>query len=152
MLSGLDDEHQAFFRQQFLGASWYDALPLLPLSHAGARARSLPHYEATRDRARLQARDDAEGVYRALLKRPSPELAALRIGRVLPYYFDFGRGYSQITHPGTCEVVQSGMPSPLVEWAKPAAEGFLVTVIAMAGGKNVRFTPQPPTQEGQVAG
>lgn len=148
----LDDAHRAFFDQQFLAGSWYDALPLLALSHAGAGARGMRHYDAMRERATAQAKQDVEGIYRAILRLTTPELVALRVGRVLLQYFDFGRAYAQIARPRTCEIVQCGVPVPLVELGTPVAEGFIVTLVTMAGGRDVTFTAAPPSPDGRVEG
>jgi hypothetical protein len=148
----LDDAHRAFFDQPFLAGSWYDALPLLPLSHVGAGARGMRHYDAMRERATAQAKQDVEGIYRAILRITSPELVALRVGRVLLQYFDFGHAYAQIVRPGTCEIVQSGVPVSLVELGTPLADGFIVTLVTMAGGRDVHFSAASPMPDGRVEG
>jgi hypothetical protein len=146
----LDGEHRAFFDRQFLAMVWYDALPLLQLSQAAALARGMSHYAAARERGAFQAEEDIAGIYSPVLKVASPELAALRIGRVLAHYFDFGRGYSQIARPRSCDVVQCRVPLPLIDFCAPIAEGFIGTVLSAAGAKDVRFTVHPPTQDGLV--
>lgn len=148
----LDDAHRAFFDQPFLAGSWYDALPLLPLSHAGANARGMRHYDALLERATAQAKQDVEGIYKGILRITSPELVALRVGRVLLQYFDFGRAYAQIVRPGTCEIVQSGVPASLVELGAPVAKGFVVTLVTMAGGQDVQFSAGSATPDGRVEG
>jgi hypothetical protein len=61
-----------FFRQRFLGGSWYDALPMAPLSYAHARLAGEPLHRFTRERGRVIAEHDVPGIYKALLRLFSP--------------------------------------------------------------------------------
>lgn len=148
----LDPSYCPFFRQHFLTASWYDALPLLPFSSAAAKARGLSHHEAMLERATAQAEADIHGLYRVILNITSPDTIASRVGRAAMQYFDFGEATSHAIDDHTHEIVYVGLPMPLVPLAAPVAEGFLMTALRISGATDPRFHAEPPVRVGEVDG
>jgi hypothetical protein len=152
VLERLDPAHRSFFDQHFLTASWYDALPMLPLSGAAAAALGKPHYEAMRDRASVQVESDAVGVYRVILAMASPEMLVPRLPRAMMQYFDFGEATSAITSPTSCQVTHAGVPMPIVPLGVPLADGFLTTALRLAGANAITFDADPPERDGVAFG
>jgi hypothetical protein len=152
VLERLDVAHRAFFEQHFLTASWYDALPMLPLSAAAAAALGKPHYEAMRDRASVQVESDASGVYRVILGMASVEMLVPRLPRAMMQYFDFGEASATLTSKTTCEVTHAGVPMPIVPLGVPLADGFLSTALRLAGATEISFDADPPERDGVAFG
>ena len=88
-------EVREFFRQRFLGGSWYDALPMGPLSHAHARLSGSPLHPFSRSRGRIVAEHDVPGIYKALLRLFSPSTLISRLPRVATFYFSFGKATAE---------------------------------------------------------
>lgn len=148
----LDAAHATFFRQHFLTASWYDALPLLQLSTAVAHARGLSHHDAVVERAAAQAEADIHGLYKVILNITSPETVASRVSRAAMQYFDFGESTSRAIDAHTHEISHSGVPMPLVPLSAPLAEGFLLTALRISGAADPSFSAEPPVRTGDVDG
>lgn len=148
----LDAPFARFFRQHFLTASWYDALPLLPFSIAAAKARGLSHHEALVERAAAQAEADIHGLYKVILNITSPETIAARVGRAAMQYFDFGEATSRVIDERTHEVTHAGVPMPLVPLGAPLAEGFLMTALRISGAREPTFHAAPPLRAGETDG
>src|SRR5271165_5876625 len=64
---------RAFFEQQFLAASWYDVLPIVPVWHVCARLLDQNPTDFLKVRTRHQALRDINGIYRFILKLASAE-------------------------------------------------------------------------------
>ena len=86
----VDERLRGFLGQTFLASSWYDVYPLVAAGSACARVagRTLPDF--LRARARFQAEQDLQGVYRAALTVASPALLAEKLPPMFQRYFDFG--------------------------------------------------------------
>lgn len=126
-----------FASQPLLASSWYDALPLMPLSLAHARMLGLPFHQHLRDRGRWVAERDIPGIYRTLLALATPELVASRLPRASMTYFDFGNADACMLRPGLVRVAQEGVPQTLVPWIAASTEGFVSAAMEMAGGRRV---------------
>ena len=145
-------ELRQFARQVFLPVSWYDALPLLPLSDAIAAVEGRPYADSVRHRAVLAAESDLSGLYRVLLKVVSPELAIERLQRTLMRYFDFGRIDGMVTTRGRSEGRLSGFPAPLVRWFAPMVTGYAPEVLRAAGAIGARAHVAAPQRVGARLG
>jgi hypothetical protein len=148
----LDPELRTFVTQRFLAASWYDALPIAPVSHAVSRLLGVEHDEVLRNRSRWQAERDIRGIYRMLVKLVSPDTVATRFGRVILQYFDFGESQARVIRPGTCEILEHGIPVQLALCMVPIAEGWAATALAHAGARDVQFHADPPHRDGEKGG
>jgi hypothetical protein len=145
---GLED----FVRQRFMAGAWYDALPMMPLSLAHARAVGAPLQVHLRDRGRWVAERDIPTIYRVLLRLTSPETVVSRLARAATQYFDFGACDVRTTRPGHAEASLAGVPRSLVPLVAATTEGFVCAALEMAGGKDVNArcvdTPRDGAREG----
>lgn len=132
-----------FFEQQFLAATWYDVLPMVPLWHACARVLKQPAVEFLRVRTRHQAEGDLRGVYRWILKVASPETVALRMPRAVGQYLDFGTTEATVRRPGVVHVRRTGIPLFLAPWFGIVAETFLTVALEIAGASKVQLRQRP---------
>jgi hypothetical protein len=142
----------AFFDQQFLAASWYDALPILPVWYACARLLNQPPIEFLRARTRHQARQDIHGVYKLILKLASAETVALRIPRAVGKYFDFGTSEAHVARPGLVRFEQTGMPLLLAPWFGIVGETFVHAALEIAGATGVHVRRKQFEQTGEANG
>jgi hypothetical protein len=132
-----DDEITAFATQPFMASSWYDALPMMPLSIAHAHALGVPFHHHLRDRGRYVAERDIPGIYRVLLRLSSPELVASRLPRASMQYFNFGQSEATTLRPGLVRIWQAGVPVTLVPLIAATHEGFVSAAMEMAGARRV---------------
>lgn len=152
VLERVDPLVRPFFEQHFLTASWYDALPLFPLSVAAAQVRGVPYHAAMVERARIQAEADIHGIYRVILDIASPETLAPRIGRAVMKYFNYGEAVSRMSGDRLCELTHAGVPMPLVPLCAPLAEGYLLEAFTQAGAKGMTFKADAPERDGEFDG
>jgi hypothetical protein len=147
-----DPALRAFFRQPFLAASWYDALPIVPVWHVCARLLGLNDHDFLRVRTQHQAERDIGGVYRFLLKLASAEAVALRVPWVVQRYFDFGTTEASVVAPGLVRAVVSGVPAILVPWLRVVSETYLRVALELAGAKTVQILRLPTVATGEAYG
>jgi hypothetical protein len=152
LCDAMDPDHAAFIRQTFLAASWYDALPICVTTLHAARLAGVPQSEMLRRRARWQAERDMLGIYKFLIKVSSPEAVAVRFGKVLLQYFDFGESEASLVKPGLCRIVARGIPEPFLGHIVPIAEGFGAAALMRAGATDVRLVPLPAKRAGHKEG
>ncbi len=138
---GLDE----FVQQKFMTGGWYDALPMMPLSIAHARACGVPLHAHLRDRGRWVAERDIPGIYRVLLRLASPELVVSRLPRAATQYFDFGACDVETLRPGVAHATLRGVPQSLVPLVAATTEGFVGAALEIAGARtvNVRCIDTP---------
>ena len=147
-----DGALSAFAAQPFMASSWYDALPMMPLSLAHAHALGVPFHHHLRDRGRDVAQRDIPGIYRFLLRLSSPELVASRLPRVATQYFNFGEAEVKTVRPGLVHVSQSGVPATLVPLIAATTEGFVSAAMEMAGAGRVLVRCVDTLRDGERAG
>ena len=126
-----------FFRQRFLGGSWYDALPMGPLSHAHARLAGKPLHPFCRERGRIIAQQDVPGIYKALLKLFSPSTLISRLPRVATFYFSFGKASAEQIDPTRARTTLAGLPYSLAPMLAGVVEGFISVALEQSGARNV---------------
>jgi hypothetical protein len=129
---------RAFFEQTFLPGAWYDALPMVRISAVAARAAGRMHAALVRGNAAWVAARDVRGVYKFLLQLASPEMVALRLGRVSMQYFDFGGAEGKMIKDKVLESHRFGIPAPMAQWFIHAAEGFTPVALELTGARDVR--------------
>ena len=145
-------ELRAFFDQRFLAASWYDALPLVPVWHVCAKLLEQDATEFLEVRTRHQALRDIHGVYRFILKLSSAEAIAVRAPRILQQYFDFGTTEAAVVTPGVVQAIVRGVPSLLVPWMRIVAETFLRVALELAGVRRLHVRRLPVDPDGLAHG
>ena len=141
-----------FATQHFMASSWYDALPMMPLSLAHARALGLPFHQHLRDRGRWVAENDVPGIYRVILRLASPDLVISRLPRAAMQYFNFGRSETVTVRQGLARVSQEGVPQTLVPVIAATTEGFVCATMEMAGGRRVQVRCIEATKDGDRGG
>lgn len=136
----------AFFRQTFLAASYYDLCPLIAAGHVCARLSGTDFESFMRVRTRYQAERDVNGIYKMLLKVTSPEALAVRLPRLVGQYLDFGKAEAHLIAPGHVVAAQSGTPRSMARWFQLVHEGYIDTLLPMAGARGVRYRAHPRLQ------
>lgn len=147
-----DEEITAFTEQPFMASSWYDALPMMPLSLAHAHALGVPFHHHLRDRGRQVAERDVPGIYRVLLRLATPELVASRLPRASTQYFDFGAAEAETLRPGLVRVWQAGVPVTLVPLIAATTEGFVSAAMEMSGARRVHVRCVDTPRDGERGG
>lgn len=136
-------ELRAFFSQPFLAASRYDVVPLALTGIGAARVTGLSFHQFVRTRSEWQARDDLNGVYRAMLSVAAPEQVALRLPKMMAQYFDFAPVETERIAAGHVRTHARAVPLPLHAWLAAVAEGYLFEVFRVMGARDVRVARQP---------
>ncbi len=147
-----DDALRAFYGQQFLAASWYDLLPLIPFSHTAARVAGIAHLAYAKEGARFHAVRDINGVHRFFLKLASPKMVAVRLPRLMMQYFNFGRAEGQATGEKSFEVIGRAIPEPVCAWFVTVIEGFVPAAMQHAGARSIVARTDPPEPDGFAHG
>jgi hypothetical protein len=140
-LDGADAELRAFASQQFLAASWYDALRIAPLGDAAAFASGVPYTQLMSDFGAAQAERDIRGVYQVLLRLASPAMIVERLPRAAKQYFDFVTS-ELLTRPARSpsDLLVTGVPRELAPVYLLVTEPFLRRALTLAGAKDVEIT------------
>jgi hypothetical protein len=141
-----------FLGTRFAGGTWYDALPLVPLTEAAARVHGKTQPRVVRDAAAFIARRDLQGVYKALLSEPKPEAVAIRLPSLSLRYFEFGAADGGLIGPQTLVMRRSGVPEELARWFVWVVEGYVPTALAMAGAIDVRVSANDPKRDSGPGG
>jgi hypothetical protein len=140
-----------FAAQRFLAASWYDALPLIELARAGARAANLPYPAFARQRTEWQAERDLSGLYRVLLRLTSPDVVIDRIGRMSLQRFNFGTSRVEIVDEKRVRAVRGGVPRPFASWQVAMSEPYTTHLMRLAGARDPSFLAAPSFEVDGVA-
>lgn len=149
----LEDElREFFFEQQFLAGSWYDVLPIVPLSRRAAHLAGLTHPALVRENAAWVANRDMNGVYRFALKLASPAAVASRLPRLSMQYFDFGDASGEQTGDGRFETWRYGIPTSLAQWMVWVTQGFTPVALTAAGARSTTVRVADQEQDGTVLG
>lgn len=149
LLAALPDEPlRRFLSQTFLAVGYYDALPIVPVTAALARLRSVRYADDVRERATRRAQLDLQ-LYHLLLRLLSPELAFSGFMRLWPRYFDFGQitvarePSAAVPEPSRSAsrwlITLADVPAMLVPWFVPMASGYVPEVLRAAGAQHLRF-------------
>jgi len=139
-----------FFRQRFLGGSWYDALPMGPLSHAHARLSGTPLHPFSRERGRIIAEHDVPGIYKALLRLFSPSTLISRLPRVATFYFSFGKASAEQLEPCRARTTLASLPYSLAPMLAGVVEGFIAVALEQSGAKGVQVRTLDVCFDGNV--
>jgi hypothetical protein len=134
LTAALDDaDLSAFARQTFLATSYYDLLPIVPLTEMLARLQKKSFAEFVRRRSRAQAVADCEGVYRAFIGRQVSERELLdgmvkTSGRI----YDFGAIEYTHVRPGLADITRTEVPDPALSWYQVSTTEYLSGVLEHA--------------------
>lgn len=148
----LSGDVRAYFEQQFVPLSWYDALPVNPITAAAAAVQGVATMEFVRTQAAWKAGQDMSGIYKLLLKLSSPTAVWKRFGSIYSQFYDFGRLTFEEAGKDSVDSCVHGMPAELAEWWIPATEAYMTVILRAAGAKNVRTTWKPPEADGSLCG
>ena len=141
-----------FFDQPFLSGGWYDAMPVLPITAAAARAAGKSMTRMVRDTSEWVARRDLRGIYKLVVAVASIEMIAERLPDLSLRYFDFGRADGKMIGERVFESNRYGIPAPLAEWFTAATSGFVPVALSSAGAKNVHVRASHHEPDGQAHG
>ncbi len=133
-----------FFEQTFLAMSYYDALPVLPLSIALSRVRAVSYADGVRSRTERRVQQDLQ-IYRTLLRTLSPDQVFAGLLRIWPRYFAFGKVGIENLGPKHWEVRLDELPALLVPWFMVMLEGYVCAVLRAAGVESPKVAPLPVT-------
>lgn len=139
-----DPALREFYQQTFLAASFYDLYPLVAAGSICARMANVSLDKFVGVRTNYQAQRDVQGIYKVLLKVTSPETLAVRLPRLVGQYLDFGAAETHRIAPRHVAGEQTGTPRALAYWFGLVHEGYITTLLPMAGAKNVRYRAEAP--------
>jgi hypothetical protein len=148
--AGREDESGSlgrFLATSFVAGSWFDALPVEPLTEAAARVRGTTHAKLVREAAAFLARRDLRGVYKFALAGATPDVLAMRLPGLTMRYFDFGAADAERVGEQTILCVRSGVPESLARWFVWVMEGYVPTALTLAGAVDVRVNANEPRRE-----
>ena len=149
----LDAELREFFLDEsFLASSWYDILPIIPISQAAARVKGIAHRELVRANAAWIADRDMRGVHRFILRVASAKLVVGRLPRLSMQYFDFGDTDGRMVDERRFETTRVGIPVVLADWMVWVIEGFTPVVLQAAGARVVLVEQLGREPDGRMAG
>jgi hypothetical protein len=140
LVAAIDDaDIAAFARQAFLATSFYDLLPIVPITETLARLQKKAFAEFVRRRSRAQALADCEGVYRAFIGRHGTERELLdgmvkTSGRI----YDFGSLEYTHVRPGLADITRTEVPDPALNWYQISTAEYLMAVLEHANLPVVR--------------
>jgi hypothetical protein len=143
---------QPFFRGTFVASGWYDFLPGRVLCGVAARAAGLPQSKFLELFADWQSTKNTVGVNRLILHAGSIEKVALRMGSTYSQHFNFGHITTASHHPGTTLSTIRGMPRFLYEWYRFGIDRSALTILRLAGAKDVQSEMLPPQPDGEMGG
>jgi len=143
-----DDRIAPFLTQPFLAASWYDILPMLPVSAAVAQVLGKPIETLGREQGAQQARHDVETVYRGLFDSLDFDNVAAKLARFGRQYYDFGDCVGTLVSPGHAEIQRLGLPEFVLRWFAPMHAAYAEQILRMKGATFVEATIQPPIAAG----
>jgi hypothetical protein len=142
----------AFLRQRFREGALYDVLPMVPLHRAGAETLGRPVAATLEDLSEWQTRRDVNGIYRMLLRLPTPEALMERWARVSSQYFNFVRTEVRRLEPRAYEVSSSGVPEMLLPTYVAVVGAYTRTALLCAGARAPRTVWKAPSADGQLDG
>jgi len=133
VVGGLSSEMQAFCRQPFMAASWYDALPIRSFTGAVARRLGVSHVIYLRSGAAKQARLDSRTAYKHLMTDLSPFEVVQRQVNIGLRYYSFLQGECLATGKTQAEIKVRGMPQYLAPWFTPMQESYTTEALRVSG-------------------
>jgi hypothetical protein len=151
VVGGLSPEMQAFCRQPFMAASWYDALPIRGFTGAVARRLGVSHVVYLRGGAAKQARLDARTAYKHLMTGIPPFEVVQRQVNIGLRYYSFLEGESVPTGPTQAEIRVRGMPHYLAPWFMPMQESYTTEALIVSGATHAlvraELSPRSPLEQ-----
>jgi serine/threonine protein kinase len=137
-----------FLRQPFLAASWYDILPMVPISAAIAQLLDKPLEILGHEQGSQQARHDVETVYRGLFESTTFENVPAKLARFGRQYYDFGDCVATLVSPGHVELRRRGLPEFVLRWFAPMHAAYAEQILRMKGATFVEATILPAVPAG----
>ena len=160
----LPPDLREFCEQRFLSAGWYDVLPLVRLAMFEAECRGEDCRELTRRQAERAAEHGMRGVYKRFIPLVLPQTVAMgwfgsRMVAGISQFYDFAPAtVSEPSDSHTLTLERDGMPLCMLEWWSINATNYALTVLRLAGVKDLRgeysYTTSPasgPVALGRVA-
>lgn len=144
--------HRAFAGQLFGPETWYDALPLRPITEVLAKLEGRGWEDSIRARAEEAARKELGVLGRVRMIAASPERAVERLQRLVAESYDFGAPEITEAAAGHARVVVHQVPQPLGSLIMATLHGHAGVVIGSAGGKQVKLGGRlvPVGQRGEI--
>lgn len=127
----------------FAPGSWYDVLPIVPLTLAATELLGVPFRTYVKDRAAAHAKADLQGLYRHIVRLSSADELIASLDRLRAQYFDFGRVVALERSELAIEGRAIGIPETFVPWVIAAAEGYLAAAFRLVG-TDVRLATHAP--------
>ena len=147
VLAACTPEQRLLLSEAVLASAWYPVMPIVPITAIAARLAGVRLDVLVRENAAYIATRDVNGVYRFLLSLVSPEIVALRLGKVSLQYFDFGSEESRVIEGGVV-TLRRGIPAPLADWMGWCIEGFVPVALAHSGARDVEVREQSRSSDG----
>lgn len=129
-----------YFEQNFLASAWYDVYPLALAGAACGHLTGEDFLSFVYNRSCAQARADIGGVHRFLLRFVSAKSIALRTPGLMARYVEFVTVESTAVDAYTMRSSFAGSPVALAPWLAAVMEGYITTVVEIAGNTRPRTT------------
>lgn len=149
---GADDPFTPFFDQLFLVGGEYDVSPLLRLFDVCAQIEGVYVGRFIEARAYRSAESDAQGVWRSMLKGPTPEAMAERTHLAFNRYFPPCQAATITARPGRFEGELRGIPASMSGLYTSCTSGFISGAVALTGATDMRSEWERPRPDGMLQG
>jgi hypothetical protein len=137
VLEAIDDgAMRKYLSQPILAASWYDLFAHAALDLAAADLRKMPAWESVASASALQARNDAGGIYKLLLRFVSPHVLVQKLGSVQSQYFDHGKLTVDRLEGTHARMHCVGIANQLFWWWNGILDGYVHALFELSGAKN----------------
>ena len=150
--SALSPRFRTFFEDAFVPVSWYDITPLGAITACAATLAGIREHEYVRKQAAWLAARDMNGVYKSLLRAPSPEAVCKRYASIYSQMYGFGQVSILSSAPGRVESSGSGMPLVFAQWWTRACDAYVAPILIAAGANSPRISWQSPQADGEKHG
>jgi hypothetical protein len=144
--------HRAFVGQVFSPDTWYDALPLRPLTEMLAKLEGRDWEDSVRARAEEAARRELGVLGRVRMLAATPDRSVERLQRLIADSFDFGQPEITEAVAGHARFVVHQVPQPLGSLFLVMLQGQANVLLSAAGGKQVKLGGRlvPVGQRGEI--
>jgi hypothetical protein len=144
--------HRAFAGQAFSPESWYDALPLRPITEVLAKLERRGWEDSVRARAEDAARRELGLLGRMRMLAGAPERAVERLQRFVSETFDFGEAELGELSAGQARLAVHRVPQPLGSLLLAMLQGRGNVLVGTAGGKQIKLGGRlvPTGQSGEI--
>ena len=124
---------------KILPSGWYDIHMLMRVMEQACSESQVTIFEAYREIAARNAREDLTTIYRAFLRLAGPRGLLNATPTLWRNYVAFGDVEKVKNEPGLHIAICRGIPIAVLDWACGSWSGFVPTAVEVAGGSNPKL-------------